>query len=58
MPSAPPQPRAAGVILAAAILIGAVVGVAQGQPSAGVIIGVGLGALIALLLWLWDRARG
>ena len=38
-----------------AILIGLGWGTATGQPARGVVIGTGIGALIAVLLWLLDR---
>lgn len=54
---AKPLPRAGGFFLMAAILIGTVWGVAEGNPMKGVLIGTGLGALIATALWLFDRSR-
>lgn len=46
---------AGGLLLFAGFIVGAVVGIAKDEPSLGVIIGVGVAALIALLLWI--RAR-
>ncbi|WP_199553608.1 hypothetical protein [Sandaracinobacteroides hominis] len=43
-----------GVLLLPGLLGGLAVGIAVGQPSAGTVIGLGLGALAALLL----RLRG
>ena len=43
----------------AAILIGAVWGVAAGNPMKGILIGTGVGIGVALLIWLLDsRKRG
>ena len=53
---AAPQPsRSGGVILAAAIIAGAVGGVIVGQPSLGFLIGAALGLVALGLLWLRDR---
>lgn len=41
----------------AAILLGAVWGVAAGNPMKGILIGTGLGALIAAAIWLIDRKK-
>ena len=41
----------------AAILIGAVWGVAAGNPMKGILIGTGVGGLIAVAVWLVDRSR-
>lgn len=46
---------AGGFFLMAAILIGAVGGVAGGNPMKGILIGTGIGALIAVAIWLLDR---
>ena len=50
-----PPPRAAGAIIAFAVIGGAIVGTMQGQPTIGTLGGFGLGVAIALLLWLRDR---
>jgi uncharacterized membrane protein len=54
----PPASRAAGFFIAAAVIVGAIVGVAVGQPSMGVLAGAAIGVLIALALWLQDRRAG
>ena len=51
------RPIAAGGPLALAITTGALIGAILGQPSLGVVIGVGVGAVIAITLWLIDRER-
>lgn len=47
--------QAGGSLLAAAIISGTVGGVVLGQPSIGFLAGLGLGAIVALLLWLKER---
>lgn len=42
-------------MLAIAIMAGAVIGIVLRQPSAGLVIGIGVGAVIAAGLWLMDR---
>ncbi|NIJ08035.1 uncharacterized membrane protein (UPF0136 family) [Sphingomonas vulcanisoli] len=51
------NPIAAGGPLALIIMAGALIGAILHQPSLGVLIGVGLGATIAIALWLIDRER-
>lgn len=50
-------PRAGGFLLALSILIGPIVGAMFGQPSLGFLIGLGIGLLLLLAVWLADRAR-
>jgi hypothetical protein len=50
------KPRqAGGFLITVGLIVGAVTGVALGEPSAGLLIGGGIGAAIALLLWWRDR---
>lgn len=52
------QPRlAGGIFIAFGLLLGAIGGVVMDQPSAGMVIGLGIGAAIALVVWLFDRRR-
>ena len=51
------SPMAGGFFWMAAILIGTIWGVAAGNPMEGVLMGTGLGGLIALAVWLLDRRR-
>ncbi|WP_174274283.1 hypothetical protein [Sphingomonas bacterium] len=51
------NPIAAGAPLALATMAGALIGAVLGQPSLGVLIGVGFGATLAIGLWLVDRER-
>ena len=48
-------PRAGGALLAVSILTGAVVGVYMRQPSIGFIAGLGVGLVLVLAVWLFDR---
>lgn len=50
-----PSPKAGGALLAGAILIGAVVGSALGQPSIGFLAGVGVGLLLLGAVWVLDH---
>lgn len=52
-----PNPSAAGVLLAIAILGGAIIGMILREPSAGVVGGAAIGIVVALLYWLRDRRR-
>jgi uncharacterized membrane protein AbrB (regulator of aidB expression) len=52
-----PQSAAAGVLLALAILAGAIIGMILRQPSAGVVGGIVVGGVVAVLYWLRDRRR-
>ncbi|MBP6030723.1 MAG: hypothetical protein KA533_04770 [Sphingobium sp.] len=57
--TSPPQPDpvyAGGCFIAALVPIGAVAGGLMGQPSIGLLAGLGLGCAIAVALWL--RTRG
>lgn len=56
-PPSQPEPRAAGAFIALFTIVGAVAGVAAGQPSAGVVIGAGAGIAFAIVQWLRDRKR-
>ncbi|UAK24668.1 hypothetical protein [Sphingomonas nostoxanthinifaciens] len=51
------NPRAPGLPLALAILIGAGIGIRTGQPTIGLLAGIGVGGALALMLWLLDRRR-
>lgn len=52
-----PGPQAGGFIIAVAILAGTIIGGLMGQPSIGLLAGLGLGAVAALAVWWRDRAR-
>ena len=57
MASKPParHPIAGGALIAIGAMGGAVIGLSRGQVTAGFLIGVGAGAAIALVIWLFDR---
>ena len=55
--TAKPTPMAGGFFWMAAILIGAVWGIAAGNPMMGILVGTGAGAGIAAAIWLIDRSR-
>ncbi len=50
-------PRAGGFLLALSILIGPVIGALFGEPSLGFIVGLGIGLLLVLLVWIRERAN-
>jgi hypothetical protein len=49
--------RAGGCFLTVTILGGCFVGLANGNPMKGILIGTAVGAALAILLWLVDRRR-
>jgi uncharacterized membrane protein len=55
----PPRkaPLAGGILIPVALLVGIILGARYGQTSLGVVIGTGVGILLALLIWLVDRRR-
>lgn len=50
-----PTARAGGCFLTLCILGGFVAGLMIGNPMKGILIGTGIGAVLAVLLWLIDR---
>jgi hypothetical protein len=52
-----PTAKAGGCFLTLCILGGFAAGLAIGNPMKGVLAGTGIGALLAVLLWLIDRRR-
>ena len=54
-PPSPRRPRSAGAFLALSIMAGTLIGVFAGEPSMGFLIGLGIGILVAVLVWLMDR---
>jgi uncharacterized membrane protein (UPF0136 family) len=51
------NPTGAGAIIALLILAGAIGGGMMGQPSIGLLAGLALGIVIALLLYLRERGK-
>ncbi len=56
--SSKPAPIAGGALLALALIVGTVIGLRQGQPSLGFVIGLGAGIILLLIVALIDRMRG
>lgn len=50
--------RAGGCFLTGFILAGFVYGLAIGNPLKGTLIGLGVGTVLATVVWLLDRRRG
>ena len=57
MTSNPPArtPLAGGAPIAIGAMGGAVIGLSQGQATAGFLIGLGAGVALALVIWVVDR---
>lgn len=55
-PSNQRSTSAGGFIVAASLMVGTIIGLVLGQPSLGFVTGLGLGAVVAIALWL--NARG
>lgn len=53
----PKSPTGAGALIALLTLAGTFTGGLMNQPSAGLLTGLGLGALVAVLLWWRERKR-
>lgn len=51
------NPLGGGIAIAILAIVGALVGGARGQPSAGLLLGVAAGALLAGIVWLIDRRK-
>jgi NADH:ubiquinone oxidoreductase subunit 4 (subunit M) len=51
------SPQAGGFLLALAILVGTVAGGLKGQPTIGLLAGLGIGLVAATALWLVDRQK-
>ena len=55
----PQPPRlAGGFFMAAGMLGGAIVGLVYRQTSLGMVLGLALGAAVAVGIWAMDRKRG
>ncbi|HEX7782318.1 MAG TPA: hypothetical protein VF509_05895 [Sphingobium sp.] len=53
----PKPPTGAGAIIAFLVMAGTIGGGILGQPSIGLLSGLGLGVLIAVILWWRERGR-
>jgi len=54
----PKSSAGGGCLILLGFILGAAIGIARGEPSLGVLIGVGAGVLVAVLMWAVGRARG
>lgn len=52
-----PTPMAGGFFLVLPIVVGFMWGVASGRAMQGAIVGLGVGVLLAMVVWLVDRIR-
>jgi len=52
-----PTTKAGGCFLTLCILAGCAGGIAFGNPMKGILIGTGIGIVLAVSLWLIDRRR-
>ena len=52
-----PTTKAGGCFLTLCIVAGCAAGIAIGNPMKGILIGTGIGILLAIALWLIDRRR-
>lgn len=51
------EPRAGGAVIALCLIVGAVAGMLGGQPSIGLLAGLGAGIAVAVVIYLGDRKR-
>ncbi|WP_324750844.1 hypothetical protein SH591_05380 [Sphingomonas sp. LY54] len=49
--------QAGGFLIAASVIVGSVAGMIVGQPSAGFVVGLATGVILAVVLWRRDRRR-
>ncbi len=57
-PTSTTPSMAGGFFIAMLTIAGTVIGGLQGQPTIGLLAGLAIGIVIALALWLFDRAKG
>jgi hypothetical protein len=58
MPNTPSRsPLGGGCLLSLCLIGGVILGVQKGQPSLGLLAGLGVGTFLAVLVWAWDRSR-
>ncbi|MBK6706968.1 MAG: hypothetical protein IPG54_05585 [Sphingomonadales bacterium] len=57
----PPSDRprfGGGIFLFLGLLAGSIIGIALNEASIGMMAGFGVGGLLAILVWIFDRKRG
>ena len=54
---AKPSPTSGGIFIALGVIVGAVIGIAKGQPSMGVLAGTALGIAAAVIWWLLQLVK-
>jgi hypothetical protein len=47
-----------GIFLFLGPVVGALIGISRGEPILGMLFGFGVGAALALLVWIIDRRKG
>ena len=52
-----PDPMAGGFFLIAPIVVGFIWGIVEGRAMEGALVGAAIGVVLALAVWLVDRAR-
>lgn len=52
-----PEPLGGGIFIVIGLFAGIFVGRAYGQISFGLLVGLGLGIVLALALWIFQRSR-
>lgn len=57
MANASRNSMAGGFLLAVSILVGAFVGIVKQQASLGLVVGLSVGIVLAIVIWLVDRRR-
>jgi len=50
-------PMAGGFLLALSLIVGVFVGVARGEASFGFLVGLGVGLVLLIAVWIADRLR-
>lgn len=56
-PTSSTAPMAGGFFIAILTIVGAVIGGLKGQPTIGLLSGFAAGLVIAIALWVYDRAK-
>ncbi len=57
-PARTPNSAAGGAPIAITTMIGAIWGISRGEPTIGVLAGLGVGIAIAVAIWLVSARRG